>query len=182
MLAAVRTVLHPRPARACRGLTLVELTIALVIAAMLGAMALPSFAAMLQQRRLAAAAQALAADLGEARQEAIRRGQPVTLRFGWRAADWCYELVAGAGQSAPTDCAGADPRLLKRVRASDHPGITVVDAMPMTLAPDGATPLLQAPSTLLANARGEQLRVRLSRLGRAAICAPAAAVGTTPRC
>jgi len=164
------------------GLTLIELTIALAISAVLGAMTVPSFSAMLQSRRLTAAAHALAADLGEARQEAIGRGQPVLLRFGGDARAWCYELVAGADNALTADCSARAEGVLKRITVADHPGITLLETQAMRLSGNGAAAALDTPSATLANARGEHLRVRLSRLGRATLCAPAAPMGELPRC
>ncbi len=155
------------------GLTLIELSIALAIAAVLAVIAVPSWSKLLQHHRLNEAARSLAADLGEARQEAIRRNQPVQLLFGGGGERWCYALVAGSAAAAP-DCnagdAGLGTRLLKRVRAADHPGVDLVDAQPMRLGADGAAAAGQPMAASLANARGEQLRVRLSLLGRASIC------------
>ena len=185
MSAARRPAARRGPRRGL-GLTLLELMIALAIAAVLGAMAVPSMGTMLQHRRLSAAAWALATDLGEARAEAIRRGQTVQLLFGGDLSHWCYVLVAGGDDAAAPDCAARGAalglRLLKRVTAADHPGIALLDAQPMRLGASGAAVALDAPSASLANARGEQLRVRLSRLGRPSLCAPAAAVGEVPRC
>lgn len=163
--------------RPAAGLTLIEVAIAVAIAAILGALTLPSFSAILQQRRLAAAAGALAADIGEARQEAIRRRADVELRFGAEGGRWCWTISpAGvpddAAADARPDCAPpAAAPTLKRVGAVDHPGITLVETRNMRLAPDGAAVSLDAPSVVLSNPRGEQVRVRLSRLGRATICA-----------
>lgn len=172
--------------RGRRGLTLIELTIALAIVVVLGGLALPSFRTMLEHKRLAAAAHALAADLGEARQEAQRTGRPVQIVFGRRDAAWCWLLVAGSVDPAEVDCAtrdgGTGARVLKRVDAVDHPGVALLEHQPMRLEPGGATPLRDAPSALLADARGETLQVRLSRLGRASVCAPGAPVGGMRRC
>jgi type IV fimbrial biogenesis protein FimT len=174
------------PRRAPAGLTLIELVIALMIVVVLGAMAMPSFSAMLQQQRLTAAARQLAADLGEARQEAIRRNQTVQVVFGRGGGQWCYALLAGDDDAAAPDCsprgAGDGARVLKRVTAADHPGIALLEARTMRLAAGGEAVALQTPSASLANGRGEQLRVQLSRLGRVAICGSDAPVGDLPRC
>ena len=52
----------------------------------------------------------------------------------------------------------------------------------MRLAASGLALTPDAPTASLANARGEQLRVRLSRLGRASVCAPTLPVDGLPRC
>ncbi len=168
-----------------RGLTLIELSIAFAIAAILAAIAVPSWSRMIQHHRLSEAARLLVADLGEARQEAIRRNRPVQLVFGGAADRWCYALAAGSAPAVP-DCgardAGLGERLLKRVGAIDHPGVSLIDAQPMRLGADGAAGLGAAASASFANARGEQLRVRLSLLGRASICSMAAPMPGMPEC
>lgn len=167
-----------------RGLTAIELAIALAIAAVLGALAVPSFRSMIQQRRLVGAASALAADLGEARQEAIQRSAAVELRFGGNDERWCWLVVAptGADAAASADCHAAAAALLKRVSSGDHPGVVMLQAQTMRIGADGASAALQTPSVLLANTRGEQLRVRLSRLGRASICAVNGILSGVPPC
>ncbi len=176
------TPAHPRR----RGLTAIELAIALAVAAILGALAMPSFRSTIQQRRLIGAASALATDLAEARQEAIRRGATVELRFGAGESGWCWLIVAPGDTAAtpapPVDCAGRVPPVLKRVASADHPGIALLQTQPMRIHADGASAALQAPSALLANARGDQLRVRLSRLGRASICAANGTLSGIPPC
>lgn len=175
----MKTTLTRRP----YGLTAIELGIALAVAAVLGALAMPSFQSMIQHRRLAAAASALAADLGEVRQEAIRRGAMVELQFSAGGDQWCWLVVATAAAAAPTpDCGNATPSTLKRVSSADHPGIVLLQAQTMRVDANGASAALQAPSALFANARGEQLRVRLSRLGRASICAPNGGLSGIPPC
>jgi type IV fimbrial biogenesis protein FimT len=66
-----------RPRRQARGLTLIELMVALVIVAVLASLALPSFGAASSRARLKAAAEQLAADLAEARALAAQRAEPV---------------------------------------------------------------------------------------------------------
>lgn len=167
-----------------RGLTLIELAIALAIAAILGALAVPSFGSLLQRKRLDAAAHALAADLGEARQEALRSGHTVAVVFGRRDGGWCWLVVADLSPVA--DCAardgGAGTGLLKRVDSADHPGIALLDTQAMRFDPSGATAALGTPSAAFGNARGERLRVRVSRLGHAAVCAPTRAASDAPHC
>ncbi len=62
-----------------RGFTLIELLVTLSIAAILAAIALPSFDATIQRNRISITASNLQADLAYARSEAVRRGRSVAL-------------------------------------------------------------------------------------------------------
>jgi type IV fimbrial biogenesis protein FimT len=62
-----------------RGFTLVELVVTLAVAAILLALATPSFAELLRRNRLAAANNELVTALNVARAEALRRGRPVAV-------------------------------------------------------------------------------------------------------
>ncbi len=159
-----------------RGLTLIELMIALAIAVMLLSLALPSMLASLNRHRLKGAAEALAADLNEARFEAARRG--VTVHFEFTpGAEWCYaaNLLPGC------DCRSRQPCQIKAVRASDVRGVGLADARNTHFAPEngartqGGTAVLQVPN-------GERLKVQLSGMGRASICAPDGSIHGYPNC
>ena len=166
-----------------RGLTLVELAIALVVMTTLLTMAVPSFTGWLAQHRLRAAAHHLAADLSEARHEAVRQARPVHLIFK-PGAIWCYAIAT----SDPADCdppardsaLPPDPSLLKVVRSSAHPGVQLLQAPAQSF--DGRGGIASQGDVLLASARGELLKVRLWRSGRPAVCAVEAAVANLPRC
>lgn len=147
-----------------RGVTLLELIVGLAILAVLGTLALPSMHGRLARERLSGAAEALAADLADARFEAARRGAPlhVDLALG---SDWCWSVAAAPGCA----CAVAQRCQLKAVRAQDHPGVrlasgrsTVIDAQGVADSPLGAT---------FDSTTNESLRVDLLALGRARVCA-----------
>ncbi|QKV57365.1 MAG: GspH/FimT family pseudopilin [Dechloromonas sp.] len=62
-----------------RGFTLIELLITFMIAAILAALAAPSFTSFIKNNRLTTTTNDLLADLALARSEAAKRGQQVTL-------------------------------------------------------------------------------------------------------
>lgn len=158
-----------------RGLTLLETMVALAVLALLATLALPSFGSAAQRARLKAAAETLAADLSEARLEAAHRAQP--LHVAWHGgADWCWAVATTPGCA----CGSALPCQLKAERAVDHPGIELAVSGSADLAPTGDAQ--GAAIALFASQHGEQLRVALSPLGRASICAPGAAVPGYARC
>ncbi|MGQ2998429.1 GspH/FimT family pseudopilin [Variovorax sp.] len=100
-----------------RGLTLIELLTVIAIVAILAAVGVPGFRALLLHQRLAAASQAFVAALGMARIEAIRRGEPVSVLAD--GAGW------DAGWAVVTDVDGDHaPSVLRRFDGLP-PGIAV---------------------------------------------------------
>lgn len=161
---------HP----AARGLTLLELIIALAVLAVLSSLALPSMGRQIERHRLLAAAETLAADLAEARFEAARRGTSLHLepRAG---SDWCWTVtgVPGCHCAAPAACQ------LKTVRAADHRGVQLLAAQAVRFDADGRADM---PIGATLEAGGERLRVELGALGRSRICDPEGRQPRLPRC
>lgn len=69
----------PAGAETIRGVTLIELLIAIVVLAILIALATPSFLAMMNSNRLTSHANEIVASLQQARMEAIRRNTRITV-------------------------------------------------------------------------------------------------------
>lgn len=158
------------------GLTLLETMIALALVALLASLALPSFGGAAERARLRFAAETLAADIGEARFEAARRGQPLHLDM-YTGSAWCWPVATepGCGCDAERACQ------LKTERAADHGGIRLLDAASTRLEADGEAQSQPSPA-VFESTRGERLQVSLSPLGRARICAPGAGVPGYPAC
>lgn len=179
-----------RPARArraacVRGLTLLELALAMAVLAILGALAVPSMAARLRAERLQTAAELFAADIADARHEAARRGQalhvegraPASTAAGAQP-QWCWSVAVSAGCPCG-DAAAAAACRLKVVPAEEHPGVSLVQTQPVVMLPDGqATPTLAAVFA----AGDRRLHVQISRFGRARVCDPAGDSRRVPRC
>ena len=160
--------------RPARGLTLLELMIALGVLAMLVSLALPSMGHQLERHRLQAAAESLAADLSEARFEAARRGQ--ALHLDARAGQaWCWAVTTTPGCA----CGQAQACQLKSVHAEDHRGVQLVTMRSVRFDSDG-----RADASVGAEfaAGDERLRVELSLLGRARVCDPAGRLHRVPAC
>ncbi|MDH4393622.1 MAG: GspH/FimT family pseudopilin [Aquabacterium sp.] len=171
----------PMARRPAPGFTLLELAIALAITAILAALSVPTFASMVARQRLHAAAEHLRADIALARQEAGRRAQPVHLVFQ-PGSRWCYAIGTGPVGDCLQAVASPASGLIKVVRGADQPGVQLLLATPMTL--EGRHGGSRHPEGMVrfASAEGQQLQVRLTALGHASVCAPAAAIAGTPAC
>jgi type IV fimbrial biogenesis protein FimT len=88
------------------GFTLVEVMVVIVLAAILMALALPSFSGLMERFRVEGVAAALTASMIHARSEAVRRGQTVTIqpREGCSGKDWScgWDTVAGKDATQET--------------------------------------------------------------------------------
>ena len=157
-----------------RGFTLPELMLTLAIVGVLLTLALPSFGSIVSRHRLKAAAEQLAADLGELRLQAAQRGVPLHLQVH-AGAQWCYALATAGG----CDCRVTQACQLKTVQAQDHPGVTLLEGRDLRL--DGGSGIT-AGIALLQGSDGAQLRVGLTPLGRPKICSPRASVAGYPAC
>ena len=162
------------------GFTIVELAIALAIAAVLVAIGTPVYTDLVARQRLQSVVENLRADIALARREAGARAQPVRIGFV-SGADWCYVLTTGPA----TTCRGAtdnDTGTIKRVLGGDSPGVRLVLAQTMQL--DSRNGGLQGGEALarFALADGRELQVHLGPLGRASICAPGLPIGKVPAC
>ena len=165
-------------ARGARGITLIECVIALAILAMLMSIALPSFGDAMARARLRTAAEDLALGLGNARLESVRAGAGkvhVTVAPG---ATWCWSV----GPVADVDClnppAGSTVHV---VRAIDYPGITMTRGASASF--DGRDTFAAAGfAAEFMSPQGGALRVQVTPLGRASICAPEGRSLDFPRC
>jgi type IV fimbrial biogenesis protein FimT len=176
MLAALRRC--PRRRRA-RGFTLLEASIVLALLGVLAAAALPGLGRQLERKRLQGAAQELAADLAEARFEAARSGRALFVEARSGAA-WCWVVASAAG----CDCASAAAAPACRVhavQAATFRGVRLVEGLAVALEPGGTT-AGPAQAAVLETARGEQLQVQVSALGRARVCAGTGAWPGVPAC
>ena len=88
-----------------KGMTLLELLVAIAILSVLVSLAAPSFSTILAEQRLRQASSEMRISLTTARSEAIKRGESVVVvpRDGGWSEGWCVEADAGA--SGCTDAA-----------------------------------------------------------------------------
>lgn len=156
-----------------RGLTLVELAIALVLVVTLAVLALPSFSDLMQRQRLRAAAETLAADMAEARLRAAERAK--TLHITTAAGDdACWGITTGPN----CDCRIAQPCRIKPGRLAEFKGVDWGATEATAFTPEGQG----AGSLELRNAKGQVLRLEVSPMGRTRLCSPGGADPRHPAC
>lgn len=168
-------MMHRHPP--ARGLTLLELTIGLVIVVIVASVAVPSMSTWLSRQRLRATAMSLAVDAGEARQEAARLGRPLYLVFR-PGPQWCYAIA----ERKDADCREPGTGLLKRVHHADHPGITLIQGHTQVFGTQPTLPPALSGFGQFSTLQGDQLRVRLSALGRPGLCTPEAPLRDIAHC
>ncbi len=159
-----------------RGLTLIEIVVALAVLAVLGTLALPGFGARADRERLVAAAEALSADINEARYEAARQGRALHV-VAQGAPAWCWAVVS----STDCPCGSRQPCELRSAREPDHPGVSLAAAGSVTLTADGRA---ENPGSgfELRSARGLGVQVRVGAMGRAHVCSLQGELPRHPRC
>jgi prepilin-type N-terminal cleavage/methylation domain-containing protein len=94
------------------GFTLIELMITMVIAAILIALAAPTYNSFVQKRELTAVAEGIKSFIDTARQEAVKRNEEVTVSWysaGVHSTRWCIGLSVGTDhcncmQTTVTEC------------------------------------------------------------------------------
>lgn len=161
-----------------RGLTMIEIVIALAVMAVLATLALPTLGARLDRARLQGAAEMLATDLSEARFEAAKRGGTLFVETAEAAdgAAWCWAVATQAG----CNCGQPQSCQVHAQRSSNHPGVKLAAGISARLEPSGEARSNQAAT--LEGSRGDRLRVELSPLGRPRICAEKGSWPRIPAC
>lgn len=165
------------------GFTLVELVIAMVVFGILVTIAVPSYTSMMDSIRVKRAADAVNAFLINAKSEAIKRNQTVTVVFQTSNsnATWC----AGMATISDCDCTGADNTKLCRLEGVDrvltgsasyknmlltNSAGNSADGTDFSFTPNRGT--VDAGSVQVQSKNGLQVRVVVSGTGRIRLCSP----------
>ena len=168
------------------GFSLLEAAVVVAIVAIVGASALPSFAALIDTRRLDSAAARLAADLQLARSEAIARNRALRLSVVTGADATCWVVHTGAATDCSCSAAGiacANGALAiqsvvlpsaERVAVAGNVASIVFDPLHGTSTPTG--------TLSLSDVRGRAVRHVVNVLGRVRSCSPSGAVAGYAPC
>jgi type IV fimbrial biogenesis protein FimT len=172
-----------------RGLSLVEVMVAIGVLGILISVAAPSFSDLIGRRRLQAVAAEIATDLAYARSEVALRPQGVFLKFNQNTDTTCYTVQTGSataqcdctkgpGKACPASILGPSPEL-KTMQVATSTGITFTPAA-ANWANVGNKFGFQAPQMLptlpdfgitVSNSNAS-LRVVVNPMGRVSTCSP----------
>lgn len=156
------------------GVTLIELMIVIVIAAILMALAIPGFRDTIDRNRLKGATETIYSGMQFAKSEAIKRNVPIRVNFTTSngGATWCYGLI----ENADCDCSDDAPLCqidgIKKVvtGSSDYPGTVVTPSANFSF--DNVRGTVNSGNIQIVSAQGKQTRVVMTGLGRVRICSP----------
>ncbi|MCW5657890.1 MAG: pilus assembly protein FimT [Burkholderiaceae bacterium] len=152
------------------------ITLAILVALM--SIALPSFGDAMARARLRTAAEDLALGLGNARLESVRAGAGTVHVTVAPGATWCWAVGPVAGVDCTNPPSGST---LHVVHGADYPGIRMIRGVSTSF--DGRNTLASAGfAAEFVSANGGALRVNVTPLGRASICAPEGRSLDYPRC
>lgn len=163
-----------RAARGQRGLTLVELVVALAIVAISATLAAPSFAQMIASYRVRAAADGILGALNFARTEALRRNTPVAFSLVPGGSGWTVNQVATSAT-------------LQSRSAGDLDGTTVTSSNAATSVTFLASGLVQSGTqlsrvTVASNvSAADTRRIDVFGGGLIRMCDPAVTAASDPR-
>jgi prepilin-type N-terminal cleavage/methylation domain-containing protein len=180
-------VLHRRRSRA--GFTVIELMAVMVVAAILLALAVPSWRDTMVRKRVEGVFVELQTDLEYARSEAVARNAPVRVSFG----SGCYVVHLDGSTmtcNATTQTVTPPAAKLKGVSlgAGSTAAITPQDALsfirfePLRGVADHDSTGTQAVLVLADTSGAWPLRVSISGVGRVNVCSPAGAIKGYPPC
>ena len=168
------------PGQPSQGLTLIELMLTLTITAVLLAVAIPQMRELIARKRLTGVANEMVTDMRFARTMVIDRSQPILVRFGSTANQWCYTVFSeGVGAGNLCDCTATPicpnvsnpPIALKSVYVRQDSGITLSSVPAVLLFTQFAGPADPAVLNVqLQSSLGGTVRVGLASAGRATVC------------
>lgn len=168
-----------------RGVTLIELTITIAIAAILIALAVPSFKIMLANAQIRTAAQALHDGLQLARVEAIRRNERVIFTKGTQST-WTVSIESDAStvQTRPyTEGSTAATVSVTPNGATQVTFNALGRVVANTDASNSITQLdIDVPVTLIPAADSHELRITMTTGGAIRLCDPNATPGVGMGC
>jgi len=168
-----------------RGVTLVELMVALTVLAVLAMVALPNFSDFFERNKVRGAAAEVVALIDNARAEAVKNDLDVNIAMAGSAAAWCVGANAAtppsggveAGAPAACDCTDAAQCLVSgnrfAVETGEFPEVRV-GALPAAMVFDSTlgtiVPLGTRTVTLTSPNGKYDLDIQINGLGQARMC------------
>lgn len=178
-----------------RGVTLIELMVVLAVLGVILAVAAPSFADLVNKRRVAAAASELSTNLAYARSESALRNETIVVKFNASRSMTCYTVAVwgGLGNCDCTNGPGtACRRLFRELKTSQllvPAGVTLTpddgiraSLNAVTFDPPHSRPTPGGVGIRIVGNRGYQLEVQINAIGRVLTCSPDGTFGGVARC
>jgi prepilin-type N-terminal cleavage/methylation domain-containing protein len=166
-----------RSVRAVRGFTLIELMVVVAIAAIITALALPSFNAMIAKNKVKAAAEDIYGLVLQVKTEAPIREPSLSINAMPAATPWCI----GGAENPGCDCSNTTSctlptgtaDVLQVVNGNDHPDVTLTEPA----VEDGVTfnstrGETDAPFTVTVTSGEWELSIEVNAQGRIKLCNP----------
>jgi prepilin-type N-terminal cleavage/methylation domain-containing protein len=183
------------------GFTMIELMVTVVVAAILLALATPSFADFIDRYRLRGVTDDVVTFVNNARAESVKQGRDVNVAFAGTTSAWCIGANAAAEPTnagdvipaaAECDCS-TDATACKvggeqRVFGSDSDNGVVLSAVPADFTFDNrlgtVNPLGATTVTLTSPRKRFDLQLTVTALGQASLCVPSGkrAITGVPSC
>ena len=168
-----------------RGVTLIEMTVTIAIAAILVMLAVPSFKIMLANAQIRTAAQALHDGLQLARVEAIRRNERVILTKGTQSA-WTVSIEGDASTVQARSYTEGSTAASVNVTPSGATKVTFDGLGRVKSNTDASGSISQfdidVPTTLIPAADSKDLRITITTGGAIRLCDPNATAGVGMGC
>jgi len=178
--ATAKTLILRSPiARSVRGVSLIEMMIAVTIVAILAVLGIPSYQVWIQNTQIRNAAEAVTNGLQRARGEAVARNANVTFVLG---ADSSWTLSANGAVFETRPASDGSLNVTRTVLPAGATTLTFSNFGVITTNGDGSAPLTQVDfdSALLSAADSRDLRVTIGVGGNAKMCDPNLTTGTSP--
>jgi prepilin-type N-terminal cleavage/methylation domain-containing protein len=183
------------------GFTLIELMVTVVVAAILLALATPSFADFIDRYRLRGVTDDVVNFVNNARAESVKQGRDVNVAFKGTTSVWCIGANAAAeptnaGDAIPaaaacdcsTDATSCKVGGEQRVFGTDSDNGVVLSAVPADFTFDNrlgtVSPLGTTTVTLTSPRKRFDLQLTVTALGQASLCVPSGkrAITGVPSC
>ena len=166
------------------GFSMLELMTVLAIAAIVVALAVPSFNEYFEKSRLRGAVDSVSGLIAAARAEAVRQDRQVIVAFGGTASAWCVganvaQAPANAGDPIPAavacDCNSPATCSVGAVSGTSYRGVSVTSVAPtVTFNPKLGTTvgLSNQDVGFVSSSNRFQLNARITPLGHVRTCLP----------
>lgn len=164
------------------GVTLVELMVTIAVLAILVTLAGPSFADFAERSALRGAADSMAAAIGAAKEESIKRDRLVRVDFMPMGNAVCVGAATVAtGAATGCDCSSAtcavvqypqSERDMRRVMLVGDPSFGGGSGFVFDPRTGMLDQLANAGSLTMATSRGYEVRLRVNAMGRVSLCTP----------